>query len=129
MNEGLAEAAGPHVGKKLHRWVYAAGLLAVVHYLWVSKVAFGKPVIYAGILALLLATASRWCGAGWCRRVIGCRAHDLPGAACAPPGEGAEYAVTCGFLKKNFSMARSRVRDRAVAWQGVSIWGAAQPML
>jgi sulfoxide reductase heme-binding subunit YedZ len=41
--------------KKLHRWVYAAGLLAVVHYLWVSKVAFGKPVLYAGILALLLA--------------------------------------------------------------------------
>ncbi len=41
--------------KKLHRWVYAAGLLAVVHYLWVSKVAFGKPVVYAVILALLLA--------------------------------------------------------------------------
>jgi sulfoxide reductase heme-binding subunit YedZ len=41
--------------KKLHRWVYVAGLLGVAHYLWVSKVAYGKPVIYTGILALLLA--------------------------------------------------------------------------
>lgn len=40
--------------KRLHRLVYAAGILAVVHYLWVAKVAFGKPVIYAGVLALLL---------------------------------------------------------------------------
>ncbi len=40
--------------KRLHRLVYAAGILAVVHYLWVSKVAFGSPVVYAGILALLL---------------------------------------------------------------------------
>jgi len=40
--------------KKLHRWVYAAGILAVVHYLWVGKVIFGKPVVYTIILALLL---------------------------------------------------------------------------
>lgn len=40
--------------KKLHRWVYAAGILAVIHYIWVAKVAFGKPTLYAGILAVLL---------------------------------------------------------------------------
>jgi len=40
--------------KKLHRWVYAAGLLAVVHYIWVVKVPFGKPTLYAFILAILL---------------------------------------------------------------------------
>lgn len=40
--------------KKLHRWVYAAGILAVVHYIWVEKVPFGAPTIYAIILALLL---------------------------------------------------------------------------
>ncbi|MCC6455490.1 MAG: sulfoxide reductase heme-binding subunit YedZ [Caldilineaceae bacterium] len=41
--------------KKLHRWVYAAGLLAVIHYLWVAKVAFGEPTLYTVILVLLLA--------------------------------------------------------------------------
>jgi len=40
--------------KKLHRWVYAAGILAVTHFIWVRKVPFGKPTIYAIILALLL---------------------------------------------------------------------------
>jgi sulfoxide reductase heme-binding subunit YedZ len=40
--------------KKLHRWVYAAGLLAVIHYIWVAKVAFGEPTLYAAILLVLL---------------------------------------------------------------------------
>ena len=40
--------------KKLHRWVYAAGILAVIHYLWIGKVILGKPVVYAVLLALLL---------------------------------------------------------------------------
>jgi len=41
--------------KKLHRWVYAAGILAVTHYIWAMKTAFGKPTLYAIILAILLA--------------------------------------------------------------------------
>jgi methionine sulfoxide reductase heme-binding subunit len=40
--------------KKLHRWVYIAGILAVTHFIWVRKVPFGLPTIYAIILALLL---------------------------------------------------------------------------
>lgn len=40
--------------KKLHRWVYAAGILAAIHFIWVRKVAFGEPTIFAIILALLL---------------------------------------------------------------------------
>ena len=40
--------------KTLHRWVYAAGILAVIHYIWVVKLPFGLPTIYAIILALLL---------------------------------------------------------------------------
>lgn len=40
--------------KRLHRWVYAAGIFAVIHYIWVVKVPFGKPTLYAVILALLL---------------------------------------------------------------------------
>jgi methionine sulfoxide reductase heme-binding subunit len=50
--------------KKLHRWVYAAGLLAVIHYIWVAKVAFGEPTLYAIILGVLLAarlpTVRKW---------------------------------------------------------------------
>jgi sulfoxide reductase heme-binding subunit YedZ len=40
--------------KTLHRWVYAAGILAVTHFIWVRKVPFGQPTIYAIILVLLL---------------------------------------------------------------------------
>lgn len=40
--------------KKLHRLAYAAGILAVVHFIWVKKLPFGEPTIYAFILALLL---------------------------------------------------------------------------
>jgi sulfoxide reductase heme-binding subunit YedZ len=40
--------------KKLHRWVYFAGILAVTHFIWVRKVPFGLPTIYAIILAVLL---------------------------------------------------------------------------
>ncbi len=40
--------------KALHRWVYLAGILAVTHFIWVRKVPFGLPTIYAIILAMLL---------------------------------------------------------------------------
>ncbi len=46
--------------KRLHRWVYAAGILAVVHYLWVAKLAQGEPLLYSVILALLLAARIPW---------------------------------------------------------------------
>ena len=41
--------------KRLHKWIYAAGILAALHYIWVAKIAVGQPLIYAAILALLLA--------------------------------------------------------------------------
>jgi sulfoxide reductase heme-binding subunit YedZ len=40
--------------KRLHKWVYAAGVLAVLHYIWVVKIAVGRPVVYALVLAILL---------------------------------------------------------------------------
>lgn len=46
--------------KRLHRWVYAAGILAVVHYIWVSKLAAGEPTLYAVILAVLLTARLPW---------------------------------------------------------------------
>lgn len=46
--------------KRLHRWVYAAGILAVVHYIWVAKLAAGEPTLYAVILGVLLAARLPW---------------------------------------------------------------------
>ena len=41
---------------RLHRWVYLAGILAVVHYLLLVKNAYTSPLIYAAILGVLLLT-------------------------------------------------------------------------
>ena len=40
--------------KQLHRWVYAAGVLAALHYIWVAKLTAGQPALYASIVGLLL---------------------------------------------------------------------------
>lgn len=40
--------------KKLHRWVYAAGILVMFHFVWVQKTDIREPLIWAGILAVLL---------------------------------------------------------------------------
>jgi methionine sulfoxide reductase heme-binding subunit len=41
--------------KRLHQLIYVAGVLAVLHYIWVGKVFIGKPVYYAILLAMMLA--------------------------------------------------------------------------
>jgi sulfoxide reductase heme-binding subunit YedZ len=38
----------------LHKWVYLAGILAVLHYLLLVKNAYTLPVIYGTVLAILL---------------------------------------------------------------------------
>jgi sulfoxide reductase heme-binding subunit YedZ len=40
--------------KKLHRWVYVAGMLAIVHYVWLVKADKREPSAYGAIVALLL---------------------------------------------------------------------------
>lgn len=40
--------------KSLHKLVYLIGVLAVIHYLWLVKNAYTQPLIFAGLLALLL---------------------------------------------------------------------------
>jgi sulfoxide reductase heme-binding subunit YedZ len=42
----------------LHRWVYAAAILGVWHYYWQVKRDVREPLIYAGILGVLL--GYRW---------------------------------------------------------------------
>lgn len=40
--------------KKLHQWVYVAAVLVIVHYVWAVKADIRTPLIYGGILVLLL---------------------------------------------------------------------------
>ena len=40
--------------KKLHQWVYAAGVLAVFHYVWVVKADYREPAAWGVLLGLFL---------------------------------------------------------------------------
>jgi sulfoxide reductase heme-binding subunit YedZ len=40
--------------QQLHRLVYGIAILGVLHYLWLVKQDLGQPLIYGGVLALLL---------------------------------------------------------------------------
>jgi len=44
--------------QRLHRLVYVAALLGVIHFYWQVKADTREPLVYAGVLALLL--AARW---------------------------------------------------------------------
>jgi len=46
--------------QQLHRLVYAIALLGVVHYLWLVKKDLTTPLIYGGVLVLLLALRLQW---------------------------------------------------------------------
>jgi sulfoxide reductase heme-binding subunit YedZ len=40
--------------KRIHQWVYAAGILVIFHYVWVQKSDIREPLIWGGVLGLLL---------------------------------------------------------------------------
>jgi sulfoxide reductase heme-binding subunit YedZ len=44
----------------LHRLIYLIGALGVLHYLWLVKADLSEPLLYAGILALLLSYRLWW---------------------------------------------------------------------
>lgn len=46
--------------KKLHQWVYLAGILAVIHYIWLVKNDYTEPFIFAAVLAFLLIIRFDW---------------------------------------------------------------------
>lgn len=59
--------------KKLHRWVYLAGVLVIFHYIWVQKSDIREPLVWGAILGLLLllrVPAIRQRAASW-RTTIG----------------------------------------------------------
>ncbi|MFY2764917.1 sulfite oxidase heme-binding subunit YedZ [Arenimonas sp. MALMAid1274] len=45
---------------QLHKLVYVVGVLAVLHFVWLVKSDLREPLIYAGILALLLGLRLYW---------------------------------------------------------------------
>ena len=51
----MVRRLGPLRWRKLHRLVYAAGICGVLHYLWLVKADLREPLVYTGILAILLA--------------------------------------------------------------------------
>ena len=51
--------------QRLHRLVYVIGVLGVLHYLWLVKADLTEPLIYAGVLAVLLGYRLWW----WIRSV------------------------------------------------------------
>jgi sulfoxide reductase heme-binding subunit YedZ len=46
--------------KPLHRWVYAAGVGAVVHFYWLVKADVREPLVYAGVITALLGIRCWW---------------------------------------------------------------------
>jgi sulfoxide reductase heme-binding subunit YedZ len=57
--QGWMRRLGRH-WSQLHRLVYAIGVLAVLHFLWLVKSDLREPALYAGILALLLGSRLYW---------------------------------------------------------------------
>src|SRR5271166_977691 len=53
-NAAMIRRMGGAAWQKLHRWVYVAGIAAAIHFIMVVKSWPAQPLIYAGIVALLL---------------------------------------------------------------------------
>jgi sulfoxide reductase heme-binding subunit YedZ len=59
--------------QRLHRLVYIIGVLAILHYIWLVKADLLEPLIYAGVLILLLAVRWRPRRPAWGDRLINVR--------------------------------------------------------
>ncbi|MBN1221149.1 MAG: sulfoxide reductase heme-binding subunit YedZ [Anaerolineae bacterium] len=46
--------------KRLHRWVYLASLLVIVHFVWLVKSDIRRPLAYGAVIALLLMLRLPW---------------------------------------------------------------------
>jgi sulfoxide reductase heme-binding subunit YedZ len=51
---GMVKRLGARRWRRLHRLVYVAAVLGVLHYLWLAKVGVRAPWVYAAVLAVLL---------------------------------------------------------------------------
>lgn len=51
---GMVKRLGGRAWRRLHRLVYAAAVLAALHFIWLAKVGRWEPYVYAAILGVLL---------------------------------------------------------------------------
>ena len=72
--DGMVRRLGPRRWRALHRLVYAAAPLAVLHYFMMTKTDIRSPLIYGGMAAALLAARA----AGWMWRQTPVRAKAAP---------------------------------------------------
>lgn len=54
-NNAVIKRMGVRRWQRLHRLIYVIGILGVVHYWWLVKKDLTQPIIYASVLAMLLA--------------------------------------------------------------------------
>lgn len=59
-NNAAIRKLGGRRWQALHRSVYVTVMLAVLHYAWMVKADLAKPLLYAGLLAVLLALRIGW---------------------------------------------------------------------
>jgi methionine sulfoxide reductase heme-binding subunit len=52
---GMIRRLGGRAWRRLHRLVYVAAMLGVLHYIWLAKKVLIQPWVYAALLAVLLA--------------------------------------------------------------------------
>ena len=53
--DGMVKRLGGKAWQRLHRWVYAAGVLACVHYFMQSKLNVSEPLVVAGLFLWMMA--------------------------------------------------------------------------
>jgi len=51
---GMIKRLGGVAWRRLHRLVYVAAVLGVLHYIWLAKKVLIQPWVYAAVLAVLL---------------------------------------------------------------------------
>ncbi len=73
---GMVKRLGGLVWRRLHRLVYVAAVLGVLHYLWLAKKGVNGPFVYAGVLTVLLGVRL----VGWGRRAVKTRSALATGS-------------------------------------------------
>lgn len=75
---GMIRRLGGANWRRLHRLVYVAAILGVVHYIWLAKKVLIAPYVYAAVLAGLLAIRLWDAGRRLGRRRAAAAAHAMP---------------------------------------------------
>jgi sulfoxide reductase heme-binding subunit YedZ len=74
---GMVKRLGAATWRRLHRLVYGAAVLAVLHFVWLAKVGRTEQYVYAAILAVLLGVRA---GFALRRRLVRARGRPATGA-------------------------------------------------